>query len=764
MLQNPDKLPPAGLPPIREAPAFPSALEPFLKFPSAATGWRRPALLLCVAAQAPVYAQDVPPGLGDGQGRQPGGRIERIEISGRPQGDTEMRRKAMVAKQVYSREEMDKYGDTNVADVLKRLPGVNMQGNAPRMRGLGAGYTLVLINGDPAPPGFALDQLSPSQVERIEVTKGPTADRSAQAVAGAINIVLKEPPRISQRDLRLGAGYAAERPTLNGNFTLGERIGEFSTSLPISFFEWRNENRNFTDRSMPGTDNLPSRGIQHGEQPFWGHGVNMAPRANWKVSDEQTLSLQSFIQKGYWNSKNLYANQVLSGAPSFDDDAQNHGTWQNLRGNLQYNNRLGDTRRIELKAGIQDSRGTSDIQTFRAGRPQRKSLGDQQDRGLTQAGKLVQLLGDDQTLTLGWDLEWRRREEKREVSELGIPQLPDYEGLPFSARIARRALFVQDEWELSPQWSTYLGLRNEQITTESSSAATTVKSVSSVLTPLWHLNYKLDANGRDMIRASLTRSYKAPELSALLARPSVSALFTNTAAPNAELSPDRIGNPLLKPELATGLDVAFEKYLAGGGLLSVGVFQRRVTNLMRSVVTLESVDWAGVPRWVSRPVNYSRAQTTGLELEAKGRAGELIPAWFDPKLALNVRLAVNFYRSAVEAVPGPDNRLDGQQPWSGTFGFDYRFADLPLTTGASLAFTPGYATQQTLSQALKVSRTRSLDLFAQWTFSRSMSLRLSANNLAPFDTLSRTILASGYGSLSGRSTRTQYGAALEIKL
>lgn len=708
-------------------------------------------------------AQDIPTGLGDGS-RPPGGRIERIEVTARPQSDTDLRRRAMVAKQVYSREEMDKYGDTNVADVLKRLPGVSMQGNAARMRGLGAGYTLILINGDPAPPGFALDQLSPSQVERIEVTKSPTADQSAQAVAGAINVILKEPPRISQRDLRLGVSYGAERPTVNANLTLGERVGAFSMSLPVSAFDWRNQNRFFNDRNMPGTDGLPSRGIQTAVQPFWGHGANLGPRLNWKISDEQTLVLQSFIQKGYFNNRVGYANQIFKGTPSFDDDAETHGFWQNLRANLQYTNRLSDSSRLELKFGVQDSRSEFDNQTYRFGHAQRRALGDNQDRGTTQAGKLAQLLGDSQTLTLGWDLEWRRRDEKREVSELGIPQLPDYEGLPFDARIARRALFVQDEWELTPQWSTYLGLRKEQITTESGGSASVAKNLSSVVTPLWHLNYKLDPNGRDMLRASLTRSYKAPELSTLLARPSISGLFTNTAAPNSELSPDRIGNPLLRPELATGMDVALEKYLAGGGLISVGLFHRRVNDLIRSVVALSPVDWASVPRWVARPVNFSRAQTTGVEIEAKGRAGELLPQAFDPKTALNLRLALNFYRSKVEAVPAPNNRLDGQQPWSGTFGFDYRFADLPLTTGASLTFTPGYATQQTLSQALETSRTRTLDLFAQWTFSKSMSLRVTANNFAPFDTLSRTLLSSGYGSVSGRSTRTQYGAALEIKL
>ena len=131
-----------------------------------------------------VSAQDIPVG-GEPSPRAPGSKLERVEILGKQSTDNDLRRRAQTAKQIYGREELDKYGDGNVADVLKRLPGISMQGNAPRMRGLGSGYTLILINGDPAPPGFALDQLDPAQVERIEVTKGPTANQSAQAVAGA---------------------------------------------------------------------------------------------------------------------------------------------------------------------------------------------------------------------------------------------------------------------------------------------------------------------------------------------------------------------------------------------------------------------------------------------------------------------------------------------------------------------------------------------------------------------------------------------------
>ena len=93
---------------------------------------------LTATALTPVstaFAQDVGGMGGDTPQKAPGSKLERVEIMGK-QGDNDLRRRAQIAKQVYGREELDKYGDNNVADVLKRLPGVTMQGNAPRMRGL----------------------------------------------------------------------------------------------------------------------------------------------------------------------------------------------------------------------------------------------------------------------------------------------------------------------------------------------------------------------------------------------------------------------------------------------------------------------------------------------------------------------------------------------------------------------------------------------------------------------------------------------------
>ncbi len=714
-----------------------------------------------------ALAQDVAaPGLGESTGPQQTS-VQRVEIAAR-QGSTELRRASLVAKQIYGREELDKFGDTSALDVMRRLPGVNVGSDGPRMRGLGAGYTQILINGDPMPQGFALDQLSPSQIERIEVLRAPTAEQSAQAIAGTINIILKDAPRRSQRDIRLGLSDGTQRPMGNLNLTFGETKGGLALSLPLSLFEWRRENHNEIERRQPGTDGKTAQALQSGDQQVWGRGYNFGPRVNWKISDEQTLSLATFFQKGWWNNSIDYDTRILAGHPTLDDDLRQNGTWENQRANLTWVNRFTEDQRIELKAGVQRNAWTFDVRNLREGEVWLRAVGGGEDKGLTQAGKYGLLLGEAHSLTAGWDLEARDRSERRSVTQQGQPVLPEYEGQPFDAKLRRQAFYVQDEWEISPQWQLYVGVRHERITTESRGSGEPVRNDGSVLSPLAHLTYKFDAKGRDMVRASLTRTYKAPGLNALLARPSVASQYTNTGAANTELAPDRVGNPMLAPELATGIDIAFEKYLAGGGMWSAGLFHRRITDLVRNVTTLRSVPWATVPRYVSQPQNFSTASTSGIELEVKGRANELMPALLPDAKALNLRASLNLYRSRVAALPGPDNRLDGQQPWSTTLGFDQRIAGLPLTVGGSLSLNPAYDTQLTLDQTLQRSRTHTIDLYGLWVFRPGLSMRLAvaegAQPFGPPNSTNTTVLANGDFTRNERKTGPQINLSLDIRL
>ncbi|MFZ4651781.1 MAG: TonB-dependent receptor plug domain-containing protein [Rubrivivax sp.] len=694
---------------------------------------------------------------------------QRIEIRATEVSDTEQRRRQPVAKDIVGREELDRYGDPSVSEVLKRVPGVQIQGGSPRMRGLGAGYTQILVNGEKAPPGFSLDNLPPSQVERIEITKGPTAEYSAQAVAGTINIILRQPSRNRQRELRLGLGYQVERPVASFSANWADQWGALSAALPVSGWQWRGGSESFTQRTSRDVLLNPLRLESEGASRWWGHGWNFGPRVNWKLDERHTLESTTFAQRHDFRSTGRSAITVLEGLPppSVQDNSSNRGWWQMLRSGVQLVRRDADGSRLELKVGGQVT--ASEFRTDASGRNAAGELSvlrlttGRSEEDSSQVGvKFSRPLGDAHALAMGWEVETRRREESRTVIENGVPQLSDYEGDAFRARILRQALWAQDEWEVAPRWATSIGLRAERIALVSVGASEEVRNRSQVVTPLWHLTHRLDEKGRDLVRASLTRSYRAPDLSRLLARPSINSAYP-VSGPNPEISPDRVGNPALRPELATGVDLAFEKYLQGNGVVSIGAFARTVDGLMRNVTSLQSVSWAAVPRWVSRPVNLGRARSVGVELEAKGKATDLLGAGTFPA-GLSLRASLSVYRSTVEGIPGPDNRLEGQQPWSANLGFDHTFAGTPLSVGGNASRTPPYAVQQTVSQRLEQGPARSIDAYAMWTFSREAVLRVSVNNAWPLKGVSQTRFVESGGFVQSSLTRSQPHASFNAGL
>jgi iron complex outermembrane receptor protein len=246
-----------------------------------------------------------------------------------------------------------------------------------------------------------------------------------------------------------------------------------------------------------------------------------------------------------------------------------------------------------------------------------------------------------------------------------------------------------------------------------------------------HVLWKPDPAGRDQLRASLTRSYRSPPLSNLIARPSINTRYL-PPLDNTPTQPDRAGNPQLRPELATGLDLAFEHYLPAGGLISANVFERRISDYMRSVTTLENnVSWSATPRWVSRTRNVGNAVTRGLELEAKFRLSTLL----DGAPNVDWRANASLFRSSVEGIPGPENRIDQQPDWTANLGADYRVPGTPFTLGASLNYTPGYVTRISTEQTATVNAKVIADAYGLWSVSPTFQIRLTASNLVPRDYL-----------------------------
>jgi iron complex outermembrane receptor protein len=344
------------------------------------------------------------------------------------------------------------------------------------------------------------------------------------------------------------------------------------------------------------------------------------------------------------------------------------------------------------------------------------------DLTLNTKGKVSYSWQDNHQLVSGWELERAERSQTYTTLQNGTlePGLNSVGG-NLTASTALMALYAQDEVDINPNWSAYAGLRGEHIQTQSSSGGYSGHNSSSVWTPLLHAVWKPDPKRNDQIRMSLTRTYLSPTLNQLSGLPVLSV------KPNAADHPDASGNPNLKPQLATGIDIAYENYLSRSSLVSISVFGRRISNLIRTVTSLQTVPWSSSPRWVSEPTNIGGAMTEGIEMEAKLQMDE----WIEHGPKMNLRATLSLYRSQVEYVPGPNNRLDQQPKATGNLGGDYKFKDIPLTLGANINWTPNTYIQTTAEQASFSSAKVVSDLYGVWKPDPNSSLRLSVNNLIP---------------------------------
>jgi len=719
---------------------------------------------------------------------------QQVQITGSRENDTEQRRQSPAAKIVVGREEIDKFGDANIGEVLRRLPGVTTpgppgRGGPPRLRGLGNNFTQLLIDGQRVPQGFSLESLSPEQVERIEILRAPTAETGARAIAGTINIITREGFKRRLNDLRLGFGYENGKVSPGVNWSHNDNAGNLNYTVSASAFKPMRENTNETRTTVSDVatggllEDRSSRSVTEDQR----YGLNLNGRLLWRLGESgDSLSLTPSVFHSSAKSDGRFVlDQALRrpSTPVFYDTATSHtdSSFTNARLGGQWRRRI-DNVRYELNGGAGSFRSANDTLRVENLKPLSTPLRTLQDssrirensvnltlKATSLVGGTPDKAGSEHTLVAGGEIDTAQRTETRSSLQNGLPLLSDF-GDDLKASSLRVAAYVQDEWNFSPKWGAYAGLRWEGITTRGDSGIATGGSRptnrSSVWTPLFQTVWKPDPKSRDQVRLALTRSYRSPTLANLIARPTINRDYP-VSGPNRETSPDTAGNPDLKPELATGIDLAVERYLSGGGVLSVNLFRRNITDLMRGVTTLETVSWSPVPRYVRRMRNIGDATTSGIEMEAKFRLDQLVTGAPGVELRGNLSL----FDSKVSAVPGPDNRLDQQAKATANIGADYRVRGTPFTLGGNANWVPGSTIKLDPDQFVTTSTKAVWDGYALWTISPTMGLRLLGSNLAPRDFANTnqndTLTATGTERTTVRSSGPSYvnwQLRLELKL
>ena len=677
--------------------------------------------------------------------QSPSTELKPVEI--KASSDTEQRRLSTAAKIIIGREDIELYGDTSTGELLKRLPGVTVQGSAgrggaPRMRGLGSGYTQILIDGERVPRGFSLDDLSPEEIERIEILRAPTAETGARAIAGTINIVTRGGYSKRVNTLKLGLGLengnAAPNIAWSRNDTLDNgMVYNFSVAADHSARSNDAVNTTLTESMSDGstvrqTEAVASTGVRG--------GVHANVRLQWRGSGGDTFMLMPMLAATQNSGeRTTRITQTTTGNATADlpYDSSTGSTasrFSTARLAGVWTHKLDDGANLRLSANAGQSAWTNNsarqnTSTTRGTVAVSNQHSEQQDRTLSTQLKYSRTVAEEHSLVTGLEVESNRRSETATQLLNGESPLSDFDG-NLSASSLRTAVYVQDEWTVNPHWAAHAGLRWEGISTTGSvnADAPNASNQSQVVTPLFHTVWRPDLASKDQVRLSLTRSYRSPNLQDLIARPSINGMFLNRGA-NTEVHPDRAGNAYLQPELASGIDFAFEHYVPGGGMLSANFFYRRIENLMRSQTTLEPVSWADVPRWVARKQNIGNATTQGVELEAKFRLSEMFAG--APKI--DVRSNLSLFRSRVEGISGPDNRLDQQPDGTANLGADYQMTSLPLKLGGNLNWTPEFTTRLSDDQTVYQSNKLVADAFALWTVNPRYQLRVSVSNFAARD-------------------------------
>lgn len=697
--------------------------------------------------------------------------VQKVTVSGARVSDVQDRRQSTASKIVYGREELDRNSDSNIADVLKRLPGITIggrpgRGGDIRMRGMGNGYTQILLNGERAPRGFSMDSIPPEQVERIEIIRGPVAEYSTQAIAGTINIVLRQEFKQKNSDLKLSATVEDGVFEPNISFMSPGQLGDLSYDLNGTIFQNQQHDHQVTHIDEQNTlgslsQDLLDKSIRRTT------GINLAPRISYKAENGDVYTLQQFVmtirnQSESNGTLNQKANSI--GVPaepaaeyaSYVSSGDNTNTFGRLFGEWQH--RFPDNSKLNLKLG--GGFGHVDSSSVRKQYDASDNLtativdaSNVHDRSWNIGGKYSSPIVENHTLASGIELEVGKRDENYTSLRNGLPQSDD-SGTDLNANTRRIAAFVQDEFDINEQWSAYAGVRWEGIRTSSSSVHGDVENTSSVWSPVLHAVWRIPGQSKDQIRSSYTYSYRAPNLNDLIAVPTFSPV-------NSPSRPDRAGNPNLKPELGRGLDLAYEHYLGTNSIIGANFFYRNIDDLIRRQTNLVTTSTG--PRWLSTPVNVGHASTKGIELEAKFQLKDVI----QDAPAVDVRSNYSHFWSSVDDIQGPNNRLDSQPVQTGNVGLDYRPNGLPVTIGGGINWTPGYQTQTSNMQLTTTGLKRQYDMYALWRLNPTTQIRFAANNISANDALSGVSNTQGginHVETANNTTYRSWTVRLELKI
>lgn len=710
---------------------------------------------LALAMAAPAVAQSGP-SQQDPQ-NVPTTSLDEVIVNGEPV----MRNRTdnVVPTLSYDLEYFQRFEPLTVGDALKRVPSVAflsdvLESDGVRLRGLDPGYTQILINGERVPGAgvdrsFFVDRIPAELIERIEVVRSSSANRSGDAVAGAINIVLRDALSLDGGYVRLGALHweDSEYGQWGGTYgaVWGGEVGPGRLLVGANVQDRRNPKNKYSIRYDEPDGEIQNTEVQTDVRDGTDYSVNADYQVDVaggelrltgafvrtdRFQDEDSLEYDEGIEDtahlavvndndldirtdnlslGARYERDMFGGETMVklGYASIDDDQYEfEGESEYLRDAITF----PDEDRYTLDST------TTDIK----------------DEELSASLRHRRDLSNGVRVEFG--VQWAQKDRDSLISEtprirFNVPNAPGVRpavpafgaSLPViggdatieETRIDPYLMFSGENGAL--KWEA--GLRYE--TTDSSVTGNlnepgdpvvfeTVDNDYAFLLPSFSLRYRL--TDEDRLTFSVARTVRRPNFDHLSPATLQEEIGDN----------DFVGNPNLQPESAWGVDAGFEHRIGRRGVVGVNAFYRDITDLIEDTNTGD--EGSGGPGTSIYTVdNVGDGQVWGLEFDLS------TPLDFIGMETTGVFLNYSWLDSSIEDFMG-DRRFNSQSDYVLNVGFTH---DIP-TWGAAFGATyrkQGDAVERVLTEEVVTRYGGDLEIFVEKQLASNVVIRLTGSNL-----------------------------------
>ena len=478
------------------------------------------------------------------------------------------------AVEVITRADIDKMGAESLAQALKLALGIDIQenamvGNRSALRGMNTNQTLILIDGrrvrtentSETMNYYELQRVNIDDVERIEIVRGAVSSLyGSEALGGVINVIRKRPAeaqtsvtldwttRQNDQGLRLDSG----------------KVGKWAFSTSFKRMGVRER----------GTDSISN---MYGKKYFFNIDGRM------EVTKDKHLDVFFDYLK-----EDLEMKDSATQKTTYDHDRITTGA--------KYSGR--------------DSRGDYEMQVyytyFDKNQRTRKrvdsalsSFDDMTYNSLIFDGRRSMQIAPNHLMTVGGEY----RKEDYESTRIKGSKTTTLEGVTNQlgdSSMNFAALYVQDEWLVSPRWTVIPSVRWDHSDV-----------FGSEMTGKLGTTYKINKGLR--FKANVGTAYRAPTASELY--------FDWRHTPAARVNVHIVGNPDLKPEKALNFDLGIEGE-RGKTFGKLTYFHNKVEDLININTVVTVIPGFPPTRLMTGTYqNIDNATIQGVELEAKQDLG-----------------------------------------------------------------------------------------------------------------------------------------------